>query len=138
VALGLLGCAAPPAPAAAPASAPAASSSPAVRLPADGVLLRDFGDHFGPLDSFSLPRTSVVFAAVDQADNVTLVLSAPSAADVTAYLRRALPAAGFTVTAGGSAGAGTTLTFVGHGWAGSVTGAGTGGAEATGVLLRPR
>jgi hypothetical protein len=90
---------------------PAAASSPDVRLPADGVLLRDFGYRFGPLDSFSLPRTSVVSAAVDQADNVTLVLSAPSAGDVTAYLRRALPAAGFTLTAGRATGAGTTLTF---------------------------
>jgi hypothetical protein len=108
-----------------------------VRLPADGVLLRDFGYRFGPLDTFSLPRTSVVSAAVDQADNVTLVLSAPSPADVTTYLRQALPAAGFTVTAGGDP-AGDSLTFAGNGWSGSVTGTGAAGDAATGVLLRPR
>lgn len=130
LALALAGCAAPAAPAVAP-PAPAASSPAAVRLPADGVLLRDFGYQFGPLDAFSLPRTSVLSAAVDQADNVTLVLAAPSPGAVTTYLRRALPAAGFRVTAGASSG--TTLTFVGNGWAGSVTGSG----DTTGVLLRP-
>lgn len=134
--LTLAGCAAPAAPAVAPKPTPAATSPAPVRLPDDGVLLRDFGYRFGPVGSFSLPRTSVVAAAVDQADNVTLVLSAPSPGDVTAYLRRALPAAGFTVTAGGSSG--STLTFAGNGWAGSVTGDLTGGSAATGVLLRPR
>lgn len=132
--LALAGCAAPAAPAVIPQPAP--HSPAAVRLPPDGVLLRDFGYQFGPLDSFSLPRTSVVSAAVDQADNVTLVLSAPSAADVAGYLRQALPDAGFTVAAGGSSG--STLTFTGNGWAGSVTGGVTGGVTATGVLLRPR
>ncbi|WP_375423818.1 hypothetical protein [uncultured Friedmanniella sp.] len=127
----LAGCSAP---AAAPTVTPPAVGSAAVRLPGDGVLLRDFGYQFGPLDSFSLPRTSVVSAAVDQADNVTLVLSAPAPADVVGYLRRALPDAGFTITAGGSAASGTTLTFTGNGWAGSVTGSTT----ETGVLLRPR
>lgn len=114
----------------APSTAPSSSVSPSVRLPADGVLLRDFGYVFGPLDAFSLPRTSVVSAAVDQADNVTVVLSAPSASAVTTYLRTALPAAGFTVTADDPAT--TTLTFTGHGWSGSVTG----NARATGILLR--
>lgn len=108
-----------------------ASATPAVRVPSDGVVLRDFGYQFGPLDAFSLPRTSVVIAAVDQADNVTLVLSAPSAAEVTDYLRQALPAAGFTVTADHPGR--TTLTFTGHGWSGSVTG----DSLSTGILLRP-
>ncbi len=131
-----VGCGAPAAPAVAPQPSPAATSPTPVRLPDDGVLLRDFGYQFGPLDSFSLPRTSVVAAAVDQADNVTLVLSAPAPAVVTTYLRTALPAAGFTVTAGGSGG--NSLTFTGNGWAGSVTGDVSGSAAATGVLLRPR
>ncbi len=113
------------------ASAPATPAAPP-SVPADGLPLRAFGYRFGPLDAFSLPRSTVLVTSVDQADNVTAVLSAPSAAELAAYLRRALPAAGFTVTAGGS-GPGATLTFSGRGWVGSVTGAG--GTAA--VLLRP-
>ena len=110
-------------------TAPAPSPAP-VRVPADGLLLRSFGYSFGPLDSFSLPRTTQLVTAVDQADNVTAVLAAPPAADVADYLRRALPAAGYTVT--GDAGD-ATLTFAGHGW----TGRFTGGQRSSAVLLRP-
>lgn len=123
------GCGAAPAPVPAP-SPPAASAAPAV--PADGLRLRAFGYTSGPLDAFSLPRSTVLVTAVDQPDNVTAVLSRPSAVELAAYLRRALPAAGFTVTAGAE-GDGPTLTFTGRGWTGSVTGAD--GAAA--VLLRP-
>ena len=101
-------------------------------MPPDGLPLRAFGYTFGPLDAFSLPRSTVLVTSVDQADNVTAVLSAPSATELAAYLRRALPAAGFAVTAG-AGGSGPTLSFAGRGWTGSVTGAG--GAAA--VLLRP-
>ena len=124
------GCGADPRPA--PGPPPSASSAPSVSVPADGLPLRAFGYAFGPLDTFSLPRSTVLVTAVDQADNVTAVLSQPSAAELAAYLRRALPAAGFTVTAGAE-GSGPTLTFAGRGWTGSVTGAG--GTAA--VLLRP-
>ena len=58
---------------------------------------------------------------------VAAVLSAPSAPEVAAYLRRTLPAAGFTIPADDPAQ--DTLTFTGRGWAGSVT--------AGAVLLRP-
>lgn len=105
--------------------------SPVVTVPADGLALREFGYTFGPLDAFSLPRDAVLVTSVDQADNVTAVLARPSAREVAAYLRRALPLAGFTVT--GDDAAGSTLTFTGQGWDGSFTG--DDGSSA--VLLRP-
>jgi hypothetical protein len=124
------GCGAAPRPV--PAPAPSAGASAPASLPSDGLPLRAFGYHFGPVDAVSLPRSTMLVASVDQADNVTAVLSAPSAVELAAYLRRALPAAGFTVTAGAD-GSGPTLTFAGRGWTGSVTGAD--GTSA--VLLRP-
>jgi hypothetical protein len=131
LALLLSGCGggAPPTPApAAPSSA--APAPDAVQVPADGLPLAAFGYQFGPLDTLSLPRSTRLAAAVDQADGVTVVLSAPSLVEVVGYLRRALPAGGFTITADGGA---TTLTFRGHGWTGSVTS----GGGTTAVLLRP-
>jgi hypothetical protein len=116
---------------------PPSSSSPAptptgpVSIPADGATLRSFGYTFGPVEQFSLPRSSVISAAVDQANNLTAVLSAPPAGEVAAYLRRALPAAGFTI-AEDDPGA-LTLTFTGHGWRGSFTG----NSSASALLLRP-
>nr|WP_294693268.1 hypothetical protein [uncultured Friedmanniella sp.] len=119
-------------------SEPVATASPSasaptapVTVPADGRALRGLGYSFGPLDSFSLPADAVLVASVDQADNVTAVLSRPPAREVADYLRRALPLAGFAVTADDPAGA--TLTFTGHGWAGSFTG----GAGSSAVVLRP-
>jgi len=116
-----------------PLPAPVASSptTPSAPLPADGVALRAFGFSHGPLDTLSLPRTSVLRTAVDQADNVTLVLAAPAAGEVTAYLLRTLPATGFQVTAENRPA--DTLAFAGYGWSGSVTGTPT----TTAVLLRP-
>ena len=73
----------------------------------------------------------MITAAVDQANNVTAVLSPPPAAEVAAYLRRALPAAGFTITEDDPAA--LAMTFTGHGWTGSFTGNETTSA----VLLRP-
>lgn len=110
-----------------PASTPAGS----VSIPADGATLQSFGYTFGPIEQFSLPRSSVISAAVDQANNVTAVLSVPPAGEVAAYLRRALPAAGFTI-AEDDPGA-MTLTFTGHGWRGSFTG----NSSASALLLRP-
>ena len=131
LALVVAGCGAATAPL--PALSPS-SAVPSATVPADGLPLRAFGYTSGPLDAFSLPRGTVLVTSVDQPDNVTAVLSAPSAVELAAYLRRALPAAGFTVTAGAE-GPGTTLTFTGRGWTGSVTGAGAG--VTTAVLLRP-
>ncbi len=114
------------------APTPAVSTTESVPLPADGVSLRTFGYVFGPVDAFSLPRTTLLTASVDQADNVTVVLSDPPAVEVAAYLRRALPPAGFRITADDPAV--STLTFAGRGWTGSFTGDGATSA----VLLRPQ
>ena len=100
----------------APASTPAGS----VSIPADGATLRSFGYTFGPVEQLSLPRSAVISATVDQANNVTAVLSAPRAGEVAAYLRQALPAAGFSITDDDPVA--LTLTFTGHGWRGSFTG----------------
>ena len=100
-------------------------------VPADGVTLRSLGYLNGPAEQFTLPRTALVSAAVDQPNNVTAVLTSPPPAEVEAYLRRALPATGFTITADGPDGA--AMTFPGHGWTGSFT-----ASDATSaILLRP-
>ena len=130
LALLLGGCGGDPAPGPVVRSAPAAPTPGSVAVPSDGLLLGEFGYRFGPRDSFSLPRSARLAAAVDQADGVTVVLSAPPAAEVAAYLRRALPATGWTVTAEAAP---STLTFTGHGWRGSFTGNG----DVSAVLLRP-
>ena len=114
--------------------APSESSTPSaapLRIPADGVPLTSFGFTNGPVREFSLPRTGTLKAVVDQPDNVTMVLTSPTAPEAFAYLQRALPATGFTVTAENAAT--TTLTFTGHGWQGSFTG----NPRTAAVLLRP-
>lgn len=107
------------------------SPTPAVSVPADGVTLAALGFAYGPRDAFSVPRTAVITTRVDQPNTVTLVFAAPPARDLGGYLRRALPAAGFAVTA--ADGQATTLTFTGQGWSGSFTGTGATSA----VNLRP-
>ena len=112
---------------------PSAVASVSPRIPADGLSLADFGYRFGPTAELSLPRTAALSARVDQADNVTAALSAPSAAAVADYLRWALPLAGFTVTADNGTTVQPAITFTGHGWRGSFTG----DDRASAVLLRP-
>lgn len=125
-----------------PPVSPSATASPSARpsgngsvtagpVPSDGVSLRSLGYVNGPAQEFSLPRAAVLQAAVDQANNVTAVLAQPPPVDVAGYLRRTLPATGFTVTADDPAA--LTLTFTGHGWAGSFTA----GEATSAVLLRP-
>jgi hypothetical protein len=107
-----------------------------VSVPADGVTLAAFGFTNGPVGEFSLPRSAVLAAKVDQANNVAVVLSSPSPSEVADYLRRSLPVAGFDLRYDQSG----TMTFDGYGWAGSFTStdnpAGTGASSA--VLLRPQ
>lgn len=110
---------------------PTAQPTSSAGVPADGVTLRSLGYLNGPVAQFSLPRTAVLQAAVDQTNNVAAVLTSPRPVEVAEYLRRALPATGFTVTADQPDDA--ALTFVGHGWSGSFTAGGTTSA----VLLRP-
>ena len=112
-----------------PAVSAPATSKP-VPVPDGGLALRSFGYTYGPVDFFSLPRDTRLVTSVNQPDNVTVVLAAPAPVAVGAYLREALPAAGFTITA--TAGP-STLTFSGHGWTGSVTA----GPRSSAVLLRP-
>ena len=126
----LLGCSAAPSsdssptpPATAPARPPA--------IPNDGVTLATLGFLNGPIEQFSLPRTASFRAKVDQPNNVAAVLSSPSPAQVASYLRRALPEAGFSITADDPAA--KTMTFSGSGWDSSFTA--DGGVSA--VLLRP-
>ena len=115
---------------------PTASAGPggvgtAEPVPADGITLAALGFLNGPVQRFTLPRTALLSAVVDQPNNVTAVLTQPPPADVADYLRRVLPATGFTVTADDPDG--PTLTFAGHGWTGSFTASGTTSA----ILLRP-
>ena len=108
-----------------------ATPSGSVSIPQDGATLRSFGYTFGPVEQLSLPRESVISAGVDQANNVTAVLSAPPPDEVADYLRRALPAAGFEITEEDRAA--LTLTFTGYGWRGSFTGR----EQTSALLLRP-
>ena len=114
------------------APTPSGSLAPtSVTVPVDGVTLRSLGYLNGPAEQFTLPRTALISAAVDQENNVTAVLTQPPPTDVEAYLRRALPATGFAITADNPDA--PALTFSGHGWTGSFT-----ANDATSaVLLRP-
>jgi len=96
------------------------------------MTLAELGFLNGPIQQFSVPRTVVITAKVDQPNNVAVVVSSPPPADVASYLRRTLPSAGFAITADDPAE--KTMTFVGHGWSGSFTG----DQQASAVLLRPQ
>ncbi len=109
-------------------SQPSQPSQPSV--PSDGVTLRMLGFTNGPIEVFSIPLGAAVTDRVDQPNAVTVVMNASPSA-IADYYRRALPAAGFSVTADDPAT--NTLTFSGHGWTGALTGSG----ESTAVALRP-
>ena len=106
-------------------SAPTAGAS----IPADGVSLAELGFQNGPSDRVSLPRGVSFVTSADQPNAVTLVIDRPSGDEVATYLRRTLPAAGFTIDSD----LGATLTFTGFGWTGSFTGSAGGSA----LVLRP-
>jgi hypothetical protein len=116
-----------------PNSSEASSPAPtaAVSLPADGVSLSALGFENGPVDRVFVPVGAQVSSRVDQPNNVTVVLTAPPAADLLAFYRRTAVTNGFTVTADDAAT--TTLTFAGFGWTGTFTG----DAQASALLLRP-
>lgn len=86
----------------------------------------------GPMSQFSLPRTARITTKVDQTNNVVAVMSAPSPAAIESYLRRTLPAAGFTITADRPDA--ESMTFAGYGWTGSFTS----DQQLSAVLLRPQ
>ncbi len=110
---------------------PTPTATPTVAVPADGVSLSALGFENGPVDRVFVPVGSELASRVDQTNNVTLVLTAPSAADLTTFYRRTATANGFTVTADDPAT--TTLTFTGFGWTGTFTG----DRQASALLLRP-
>jgi hypothetical protein len=110
---------------------PTTSAARPPSIPSDGITLAALGYLNGPVRQFSVPRTAVIRAKVDQPNNVTAVVSSPSPAEMSSYLRRALPAAGFVITADSPAA--NTMTFTGQGWSGSFTG----GERGSAVLLRP-
>jgi hypothetical protein len=113
-------------------AAPTTAAAPTPSIPPDGITLAALGYLNGPIQVFSLPRTAVITAKVDQPNNVAAVVSAPPTAEMRSYFVRALPEAGFEITTDRSEA--NTLTFVGHGWSGSFTG----DDRASAVLLRPR
>jgi hypothetical protein len=114
-----------------PTGSAASTPSASISVPSDGISLRLLGFDNGPVDAFSIPRSAAVTDQVDQPNAVTVVMSSPSAAEIAGYYRRALPAAGFTITADDPTM--NTLTFTGHGWTGALTGSG----DATAIFLRP-
>lgn len=81
-----------------PTPAPSMTVSAPAEAPADGVLLSDLGFVNAP-PGFSIPRGADIEQEVDSANNVTVVLAAPAGDEVADYLRRNLPAMGFTITA---------------------------------------
>ena len=113
------------------ASAPAPAPTPTVALPADGVSLSALGFTTGPVDRVFVPIGAQVSSRVDQPNNVTVVMTSPPAAELTAFYRRTTAANGFTLTADDPAT--TTLTFTGFGWTGTFTG----DSQASALLLRP-
>jgi len=127
----LMGCSPTPSSDSSPAPTAASPTRPPA-VPNDGVTLAVLGYLNGPTEQFSLPRTATITAKVDQPNNVVAVVSEPSPADVASYLRRALPEAGFTITADDQAA--KTMTFSGSGWNGNFTADG----RVSAVLLRPQ
>jgi hypothetical protein len=111
-----------------PSAAPSSGTDP---MPPDGYGLRAFGVENGPA-RFFLPRGSIASTVVDQPNNVVLVLTAPTPAEVGAYLARTLPGAGFRLVDENPEDG--TFTFAGDGWTGSFTS----GDGVAAVLLRPR
>jgi len=95
------------------------------------VSLAALGFENGPVDRVFVPVGAQLASRVDQTNNVTLVLTAPSAADLAAFYRRTAAGNGFTVT--GDDAATATLTFAGFGWTGTFTG----DRQASALLLRP-
>ena len=108
--LALAGCTTPPPQPATPEVTWTASA------PADGVTLTRLGFRNGPAD-FWLPPGLVIRDRVDLEANVTLIITSPGGAELTAWLRRNLPAAGFEITADGQ----DSLLFRRGQWQGAFT-----------------
>ena len=94
VLLALSGCTTPPPQPATPEVTWTASA------PADGVTLTQLGFRNGPAE-FWLPSGVVIRDRVDLEANITVTITSPGGAELAAWLRRNLPAAGFEITADG-------------------------------------
>ena len=85
--------------------------------PADGATLTQLGFSNGPAE-FWLPSGLVIRDRIDLESNVTVTITSPGGAELAAWLRRNLPAAGFEITADGQ----ESLLFRRGQWPGAVTG----------------
>ena len=133
VTVALAGCGAASAPDApsSGSSTAGAGPTPPVSTPSDGVSLSALGFENGPVDRVFVPSGAQVSSRVDQTNNVTVVMTSPSAAELAAFYRSTTTGNGFALT--GDDAATTTLTFAGFGWTGTFTG----DAQASALLLRP-
>jgi len=109
------GCAAAPSPVPPP---PPPRTAPAA-APEGGVLLADLGFTHAPA-GVSIPAASVIGEYTNAANNVTLVFTGPDGAESAAYLRAALPDAGFEITADDHG----SLVFTDGAWQGAFTATG--------------
>ena len=110
VLLALSGCTTPPPQPATPEVTWTASA------PADGVTLTQLGFRNGPAE-FWLPSGVVIRDRIDLESNVTVTITSPGGAELAAWLRRNLPAAGFEITADGQ----DSLLFRRGQWQGAFT-----------------
>ncbi len=104
------GCASPAptmAPATQPATVPQVSGTPVET-------------EYGPR-GLTAPEGAVEEHRVDQVNNVTIVFSAPTGAELAAHYRRVLPQLGFRITGDRN----NSLTFEDDQWKGAVTAAGS-------------
>lgn len=107
---GIVGCSAPPDPVAnddIPVS---------INIPKDGVTLRELGLTNAP-EGVSIPRGTTTTEKIDQVNNVTVVFTAPTGAQLAGYLRRTLPDAGFEITQD----ANNSMLFTRGPWQGAFT-----------------
>ena len=84
--------------------------------PADGATLAQLGFSNGPTDLW-LPSGVVIRDRIDLESNVTVTITSPGGAELAAWLRRNLPAAGFEITADGQ----DSLLFRRGQWQGAFT-----------------
>lgn len=112
--LALAGCAA-EAPTMQPATQPAETPS----VPADGQAVAARGFKFAPA-GLSVPAGAMIVEEIDQVNNVTIVFSAPTGAELAAYYRRTLPGLGFTIDADDN----NSLLFSDDQWSGAFTASG--------------
>lgn len=95
-----------------PATQPASTPEP----PEGGKLLNY---EFAPA-GLSVPADALIVEEIDQINNITVVFSAPTGAELAAYYREALPELGFTIETD----ANNSLVFSDDQWDGAFTASG--------------